>query len=75
MTSGSVVMVPSDRAIPRAVTEGQTIVEADPRGQAARVFQELAAIVSRDRVATTAAAPVDAESKTRRRLPLLRKET
>ena len=33
------VLVPSDRAIPRAVTEGKTIVEAEPRSQAARAFR------------------------------------
>jgi Flp pilus assembly CpaE family ATPase len=35
-------LVPSDRAIPRAITGGQTILEADPRSGAARAFAELA---------------------------------
>jgi pilus assembly protein CpaE len=69
------VLVPSDRAIPRAVTEGKTIVEAEPSSEAARAFQELALIASRDRVTTaTPAAPVEANVKNRRRLSLLRKE-
>lgn len=38
------VLVPSDRAIPRAITAGQTIVEAEPRSGAARAFGELASI-------------------------------
>jgi len=69
------VLVPSDRAIPRAVTEGMTITEAEPRSEAARAFQELALIASRERVITaTPAAPVEAHVKNRRRLSLLRKE-
>jgi pilus assembly protein CpaE len=36
------VLVPSDRAIPRAITEGRTIVAADPRSGAARAFAALA---------------------------------
>jgi pilus assembly protein CpaE len=68
------VLVPSDRAIPRAVTEGKTIVEAEPRSPAARAFEELAAIASRERAATATTAPVEGQSKNRRRLPLLRKE-
>jgi pilus assembly protein CpaE len=36
------ILVPSDRAIPRAVTEGRTIVEAEPRSGAARAFSALA---------------------------------
>jgi pilus assembly protein CpaE len=68
------VLVPSDRAIPRAVTEGKTIVEAEPRSQAAQAFRELASIASRERIATTTA-PVERQSKNRRGLALLRKET
>jgi pilus assembly protein CpaE len=36
------VLVPSDRAIPRAVTEGRTIVEAEPRSGGARAYIALA---------------------------------
>lgn len=36
------VLVPSDRAIPRAVTEGRTIVEAEPRSGAASAYLALA---------------------------------
>ena len=68
------VLVPSDRAIPRAVTEGKTIVEAEPRSQAAQAFRELASIASRERIATTTA-PVERQSKNRRGLAMLRKET
>jgi pilus assembly protein CpaE len=37
------VLVPSDRAIPRGITDGKTIVTADPRSGAAQAFAELAA--------------------------------
>ena len=40
------VLVPSDRAIPRAVTEGRTIVEAEPQSGAARAYLSLAASYS-----------------------------
>ena len=43
------VLVPSDRAIPRAITAGQTIVEAEPRSGAARAFGELAAMFLQER--------------------------
>jgi pilus assembly protein CpaE len=36
------VLVPSDRAIPRAITDGRAIVEADPRSAAAKAFVGLA---------------------------------
>lgn len=36
------VLVPSDRAIPMAITEGRTIVEAEPHSEAARAFTSLA---------------------------------
>jgi MinD-like ATPase involved in chromosome partitioning or flagellar assembly len=38
------VLVPSDRAIPRAITDGVPIVVADPRSGAAGAFTGLAAI-------------------------------
>ncbi len=36
------VLVPSDRAIPTAITEGRTIVAAEPQSAAARAFTSLA---------------------------------
>jgi pilus assembly protein CpaE len=36
------VLVPSDRAIPKAITAGRTIVEAEPKSGAARAFSALA---------------------------------
>lgn len=36
------VLIPSDRAIPRAITEGRTIVEAEPKSGAARALASLA---------------------------------
>jgi pilus assembly protein CpaE len=36
------VLIPSDRAIPRAITEGRTIVAAEPRSEAAQAFGLLA---------------------------------
>ena len=36
------VFVPSDRAIPRGITDGKTIVAADPRSEAAQAFVALA---------------------------------
>src|SRR5262249_7442980 len=41
------VMVPSDREIPRAVTEGVPIVMALPTGEASQAFQGLAARFAR----------------------------
>ena len=41
------VLVPSDRAIPRALTEGRTIVDADPRSAAAKAFMQLAETLRR----------------------------
>jgi pilus assembly protein CpaE len=36
------ILVPSDRAIPRAVTDGRPIVVAEPRSNAAKAFTALA---------------------------------
>lgn len=67
------VLVPSDRAIPRALTDGKPIVVAEPRSNAARAFTSLA---TRYRSATVAAVtngtgPPQADP--RRGLRLLRK--
>jgi pilus assembly protein CpaE len=67
------VLVPSDRAIPRALTDGKPIVVAEPRSNAAKAFTSLA---TRYRSATVAAVtngtgPPQADP--RRGLRLLRK--
>jgi pilus assembly protein CpaE len=62
------VLVPSDRAIPRAVTDGETIVEADSRARAARAFTEMAASLVETLGSASQAA--SAAPKTRRRLSL-----
>jgi pilus assembly protein CpaE len=60
------VLVPSDRAIPRAITAGQPIVVAEPKSNAARAFFGL---VRRYAVARTVeAAPVETENGSRRRM-------
>jgi pilus assembly protein CpaE len=41
------VFVPSDRAIPRAITDGRTIVEAEPRSGAAKAYRALAELYVR----------------------------
>ena len=64
------VLVPSDRAIPRAITDGRTIVDAEPRSGAARAFAALADIYLQ---AQTAGVPAEPVSKSRRR-SLLRKD-
>ena len=61
------VLVPSDRAIPRAVTEGRAIVEAEPRSGAAKAFRMLSDIYVR------AASGVTAETADGGRRKLLRK--
>ena len=52
------VLVPSDRAIPRALTDGRTIVEAEPRSGAAKAYRSLAERYLRE----AAAAAGDVES-------------
>ena len=65
------VLVPSDRAIPRAITEGRTIVAAEPRSGAALAFTSLARRYA-GATRPVAAAPA-AEPDGRRRRALLRK--
>jgi pilus assembly protein CpaE len=60
------VLVPSDRAIPRAVTEGRTIIEAAPRSGAARAYVALAEKLAT--AALAAAEPSEPEAKPRRSL-------
>lgn len=65
------VLVPSDRAIPRAITDGRTIVEAEPRSGAAKAYRGLA-----ERYLHAAAVAAGAEAiptENGRRRTLLRK--
>jgi pilus assembly protein CpaE len=75
------VLVPSDRAIPRAITAGQAIVEAEPKSGAARAFAILAehylaeAQTARSAAATGGASAIEPEPSTapERRRTLLRR--
>jgi hypothetical protein len=73
LNKGPDVLVPSDRAIPRALTRGQTIVEADSKSGAGRAFARLTQIYT-DLAATPAPDhPADAtQPSARRRLSLRR---
>jgi pilus assembly protein CpaE len=62
------VLVPSDRAIPRALTSGRTIVDAEPRSAATRAFLTLAQMYSQ-----TAVAPTTGSSEAGRRRGILRR--
>jgi pilus assembly protein CpaE len=62
------VLVPSDRSIPRAITDGQTIVTADPRSGAARSFVALAASYANGKDAANGTEPEPAVAKRRRTL-------
>jgi pilus assembly protein CpaE len=66
------VLVPSDRAIPTAITEGRTIVAAEPGSSAARAFTSLAERYIDAREGVRPVAPA-VENGSRRRLALLRK--
>lgn len=63
------VLVPSDRAIPRGITDGQPIVATDPRSGAAQAFTALAASYVNGNGATNGHAP-----EPKRRRTLLRKD-
>ena len=71
------VFVPSDRAVPRGITDGRTIVETDPRSGAARAFAELAdqylKKVEADRTAAIPSTTEPAVSTERRRMMLRRR--
>jgi pilus assembly protein CpaE len=57
------VLVPSDRAIPRAITEGRTIVEAEPKSGAGRALSSLADhYLERAREARAVAAAAEPEA-------------
>jgi pilus assembly protein CpaE len=60
------VLVPSDRAIPRAITAGQPIVVAEPKSNAAKAFTGLAQRYAES--SSNGAAPVEAENGSRRRM-------
>jgi len=67
------VLVPSNRAIPTAITEGRTIVDVAPSSAAGRAFTSLA---QRYLAAGGVARPrvqAPAEGGSRRRLALIRK--
>jgi len=66
------VLVPSDRAIPRALTSGLTITEADARSGAARAFAELSQLYLASSDTTTTASD-DTNQPTRKRRTLLRR--
>jgi pilus assembly protein CpaE len=66
------VLVPSDRAIPQVITQGQTIVAAEPRSGAARAFVSLAQTYAGARPAV-APPPTTSAPTVRRRRALLRK--
>jgi pilus assembly protein CpaE len=65
------VLVPSDRAIPRAITAGQPIVVAEPRSGAAKAFAALAQHYLE--VAGRSAVPTATENGNGRRRRLLRR--
>jgi pilus assembly protein CpaE len=66
------VLVPSNRAIPTAITEGRTIVAAEPQSAAARAFVSLAQKYLEPRNGARPAAEASGRSS-RRRLGLLKK--
>jgi pilus assembly protein CpaE len=66
------VLVPSDRAIPRAITDGVPIVVADSRSGAARAFTELAAIYA-ERAGVAVPLNPDRDRRSSSRRSLLRK--
>jgi pilus assembly protein CpaE len=73
------VLVPSDRAIPRAITEGRAIVQSDPKSGAARALTSLAdqyLVKARDDLAAAAAsesASNEESEQGQRRRTLLRR--
>jgi MinD-like ATPase involved in chromosome partitioning or flagellar assembly len=77
LAGGPDVLVPSDRAIPRAITVGEPIVVAQPRSAAAKAFAALASGYVRARAGTAGAGALTGEpsatSNGRRRV-LLRRE-
>jgi hypothetical protein len=75
LRKGPDVLVPSDRAIPRALTVGETIYEADPKSGAGTAYANLAQhylnLTSGDRLVAadiTAGGAADGAPARRRRL-------
>ena len=62
------VLVPSQRDIPRTITEGTPIVEAQPRSSGAKAFRKLAAIYDTAPVSASEADPVRTPEVRRRAL-------
>jgi pilus assembly protein CpaE len=67
------VLVPSDRAIPRAITDGQPIVLADERSGPALAFKQLAHLYLRDSPYATARGSVGESKRSGGRRSLMRK--
>jgi pilus assembly protein CpaE len=69
------VLIPSDRAIPKAITDGLTIVEAEPKSGAARGFSALAEEYLKEAEAARAASAPTTEhaDSTGRRFALRRR--
>lgn len=69
------VLIPSDRAIPKAITAGRTIIEAEPKSGAARGFSDLAEEYLKEAEAARAAAASTTEQagSTGRRFALRRR--
>jgi hypothetical protein len=66
------ILIPSDRAIPKALTHGQTIYEADPKSGPGRAFAQLAALYSAAASAEEGAG-VDTDAQRGRRRLLMRR--
>lgn len=62
------VLIPSQRDIPRSVTEGVPIITSQPRSAAAKAFRSLAELYAEVPAAVTASAEEGARSRSRRSL-------
>jgi pilus assembly protein CpaE len=69
------ILVPSDRAIPKAITAGRTIVEEEPKSGAARAFSALADhyLKEAEAVLAAAASPTEQQAGTTGRRFALRR--
>jgi MinD-like ATPase involved in chromosome partitioning or flagellar assembly len=67
------VLVPSDRAIPRAITDGIPILLADARSGPAQAFKQLAQLYLRKSPYATAGERVDDSKRAGGRRSLIRK--
>ena len=65
------ILVPSQRDIPRGITEGTPIVSAQPRSSAAKAFRKLAAMYATEQASAFETTPVPGHEARRR--PLLRR--